>query len=366
MHSSTIRRASSSSDRSRAGVDALGQQVERERDQVDVAGALAVAEEAALDPLGAGHQPELGGRDRGAAVVVRMDGEDRGVPVREVADEPLHPIGVDVGRERLDRRRQVDDHPLVRCGAPLVRDRLADLERVVELRVVEALRRVLEDDRRARLRRQLLAELRAADGELGDAVPVEPEHDAPLRLRRRVVEVHDRALGAVDRLERALDQLRAGLREDRDRRVVGDQALLDEHPAEVEVRPGCGREADLDLLHAEADEQVEEAALAGDVHRVDEGLVSVAEVGRAPGRRAVDHGVRPRAVGQVDRGVGAVAVEGHRHGVSPGEGVLLPACAGARRRYVFARFPYRGRSRRPSASRPEWAEGMAEGSRVIR
>ena len=55
-------------------VDALGQQVEGERDQVDVAGPLAVAEQAALDALGAGHQPELRRRDGRAAVVVRVDG----------------------------------------------------------------------------------------------------------------------------------------------------------------------------------------------------------------------------------------------------------------------------------------------------
>jgi hypothetical protein len=53
-------------------VDALGEQVERQRDQVDVAGALAVAEQAALDAVGAGHQPELGGGHAGAAVVVRV------------------------------------------------------------------------------------------------------------------------------------------------------------------------------------------------------------------------------------------------------------------------------------------------------
>jgi hypothetical protein len=39
------------------GVDALGEQVHAQGDQVDVAGALAVAEQAALDPVGAGQQP---------------------------------------------------------------------------------------------------------------------------------------------------------------------------------------------------------------------------------------------------------------------------------------------------------------------
>ena len=127
-------------------VDALGEQVERERDDVDVAGALAVAEQRPLDALRARHQAQLRRRDRRAAVVVRVDRDDRGVAAGEVPAEPLDPVGVDVRREVLDRRRQVDDHRLLDGRAPLGGDRLADLERVVELGVVEALRRVLEDD----------------------------------------------------------------------------------------------------------------------------------------------------------------------------------------------------------------------------
>src|SRR5690606_27917912 len=46
-------------------IDALREQVDAERDEVDVARALAVAEEAALDAVGARLVAELGGRDRG-------------------------------------------------------------------------------------------------------------------------------------------------------------------------------------------------------------------------------------------------------------------------------------------------------------
>src|SRR3546814_4843653 len=55
-----------------AGVDALGEEIEAQRHQVDVAGALAVAEQGALDAVGAGHDAELGRRHAGAAVVLRM------------------------------------------------------------------------------------------------------------------------------------------------------------------------------------------------------------------------------------------------------------------------------------------------------
>ena len=90
-------------------VDALREQVDAQRDEVDVAGALAVAEQAALDAVGAGHVAELGGGDRGAAVVVRVQRQDHVLAVGEVAAHPLDRVGVDVRRRHLDGRRQVDD-----------------------------------------------------------------------------------------------------------------------------------------------------------------------------------------------------------------------------------------------------------------
>ena len=54
------------------GVDALREQVHPQRDQVDVAGPLAVAEQASLHPVGSGHHGQFGGRGRRAPVVVRV------------------------------------------------------------------------------------------------------------------------------------------------------------------------------------------------------------------------------------------------------------------------------------------------------
>ena len=60
------------SEQSSFGIDALREHVERQRDDVDIAGALAIAEQRAFDAVGAGHQAEFGGGDAGAAVIVRM------------------------------------------------------------------------------------------------------------------------------------------------------------------------------------------------------------------------------------------------------------------------------------------------------
>jgi hypothetical protein len=70
-----------------ARVHALGVQVQCQRDQVDVAGAFAVAEQAAFDAVGAGHHGQFGRSDGGAAVVVRVDemiSESRRVSLRDI------------------------------------------------------------------------------------------------------------------------------------------------------------------------------------------------------------------------------------------------------------------------------------------
>ena len=226
-----------------------------------------------------------------------MDREDDRVAPREVPREPLDPVCVDVRRKMLDRRRQVDDHLLGRRRPPFPGHRLTDLERVFELRVVEALGRVLEHDLRVALVCELLAHFRPPHGERRDSRRVEPEDDTALRLRRRVVEVHDRASSAGDRLECALDQLGPCLRQHGDRHVVGNEPVLDERPHEVEVRLRRGREADLDLLEAQPEQQLEEALLARRVHGADERLVAVAKVGRAPDRGRVEDDVRPGSAG---------------------------------------------------------------------
>jgi hypothetical protein len=71
------------------------------------------------------------------------------------------------------------------------------------------------------------------------------------------------------------------------------------------VAPAEG-EADLDLLDADLADQVEEAGLLLAVHRIDQRLVAVAQIGREPARRLGDGARRPFAVGQIDLREGAV------------------------------------------------------------
>ncbi len=121
------------------GVDAVHEQVHRQVDHVDVAGALTVAEQRALDPVGARHHPELGGGDGAAAVVVRVQRHDDGGALLDRAAEPLDHVAVHVGGVALHGGRQVEDDRPVGCRLDLVHHGLADLDREVGLGEREAL-----------------------------------------------------------------------------------------------------------------------------------------------------------------------------------------------------------------------------------
>src|SRR5699024_9354899 len=72
-----------------ARVHTLGVQVHPQGDQVHVAGALTLPEQAALDPVGPGHHGQLGGGHGSAAVVVRVHRQRHVLPAGEVAAHPL-------------------------------------------------------------------------------------------------------------------------------------------------------------------------------------------------------------------------------------------------------------------------------------
>ena len=193
---------------------------------------------------------------------------------------------------------------------------LADVQREVQLGVHEDLGRVLVAE--VGVRQVLLAELHHGPGAAcghGLAflapVTVPAEDDAAEYRGRRVVQVHGRAPGSDQGRDGALDQFLARLGQHGDRDVVRHRARLDQVADEVEVGLARGREADLDLLVAHRDQQIEHGLLAGGVHRVDQRLIAVAQVGRQPARGGCDRPARPAPVGQVDGREPAVTMARH-------------------------------------------------------
>ena len=283
-------------------VNTLAEHVHAQRDEVDVTGALTVTEQAAFDAVRASHVAQLRRGDARSAVVVRVEREDDGFAVLEIAVHPLDRVGVHVRGCHLDRCREVDDDRVIRCCTELFDDLVNDAACELELGARVGLRRVLVDDLGVtrHLLFVLLAQASARQRDIDDAVLILAEHDAALKDRGRVVEVHDRAVNAVEGFKSALDEVLARLRQNLDRDVFRDQVVIDQMADEIKVGLRSGRETNLDLLETHLNQQLKQLEFAVGVHRVDERLVTVAQVDCAPTRCLSDLLVRPRTVRQVN------------------------------------------------------------------
>ena len=104
--------------RSRASDHSLGKHVHGQCDDIDISCSLAVAEEGSLDPVRTCKDTELCVADTGAAVVVRMKGEDDAVAVDQMFVEIFH-----LAREYMRHcvfhcRRKIDDRLVLLRGFP--------------------------------------------------------------------------------------------------------------------------------------------------------------------------------------------------------------------------------------------------------
>ena len=291
------------------GVHALGVHVQGQGDHVHIAGALAVAEQGGLHPLGPGQQAQFGGGHAFAPVVVGVQGDDGAVPGGQLGDEVLDLVGKVVGHAVFHRGGQVEDDLLLRRGVDGLDDRLADLHGGVHLGAHEGLGGVLIAQVHPRVEGglgQLPDELGGVHGDLFYALHVGVEDHLPLEGGGGVVEVEDHMLGPVDGLKGLADEVLPGLDQHLDGHVVGDVSALDEGADELVLRLGGGGEPHLDLLDADVHQGVEELQLLLHVHGVHQGLVAVPQVHRAPDGGRFQLPVGPGAAGHLEGDEGDV------------------------------------------------------------
>ena len=113
--------------------------VQRRSHNVEVAGALAVAEERSLHAVGAGQQAQFGRRHARAAVIVRMKADYQRVAAFDVPANPLDLVRVNVRHRHLYCVGQVQNHFPLRRGFPYLQHRFADIFGELNFRRAEAL-----------------------------------------------------------------------------------------------------------------------------------------------------------------------------------------------------------------------------------
>src|SRR5690606_11429592 len=217
-----------------ARVDALGVQVQRQGDQVHIAGALAVAEQAPFDAVGPGHDGEFGGGHGRAPVVVGVNAEDDLVALGQMGVHPFDLVGVQVRRGGLDRGRQVQDDLVLDGRLPGVDHGVADFQREIGLGRAEDFRRIFV----APVGFGVLGDFGldhpgAFDGDGADLVAAHAEDDLAEGRRARVVHADDGVPCACGCLDGALDQVFTGLGQGDDGDVVGDAVFVDQLAHEI-------------------------------------------------------------------------------------------------------------------------------------
>ena len=255
----------------------------------DVTGTFAVAKQAALDTVGTGHQAQLGGGYAGATVVVGVQADEYAVAAIDITAEPFDLVGIDVRCCALNGSRQVEDHFVLGCRVPDLDHGVTHFLGEFQLSGAEGFWRIFECPLGFWLLSGVFDEqLGCAYGNFLDPVLVLVEYDATESRASGVVQVDDGFFRAAQRFEGAGDQVFAALGQHLDGGVVRYMAVFDQGADKVKVGLRCRRERCLDFFNAYADQGFPESQLLYRIHRLDQRLVAVTQVGAAPDRRARD------------------------------------------------------------------------------
>ena len=126
------------------GIYPLREHVHGEGDYIDVARALAVAEQRALYPVGARQKPHFGGGDAAAAVVVRVEREHDVFAVLHMLVHIFNLLRINVRHGVFHRGGQIYNRLSFSRGLPHVQNGVYHLERILGLGARERLGRILE------------------------------------------------------------------------------------------------------------------------------------------------------------------------------------------------------------------------------
>src|SRR5207249_1997677 len=205
-------------------------------DDVEIAGALAVAEEGAFDAVRAGEQPEFSRGDAGAAIIVCVQANDERTAILNVPADPFDLVGIDVAHGYFDGVGKIENHPPLRSGFPDAHDGFGNVLGELDFGGAKALGRILEHDFRALEPRQaVLDHLRPTHRQVNDLLRRHAEDDAALRRRGGIVKVDNDFSRAGERLEGALDEVLARLDQHLEPDIIGRAVLLDEPAVEGEL-----------------------------------------------------------------------------------------------------------------------------------
>ena len=121
--------------------------------------------------------------------------------------------------------------------------------------------------------------------------------------------MHDRPRCTLKGLIGSCDEFRPALYEHLNPHIFGNEIFGDQLSHEVKIGLACRGEPDFDLSETHLHQFSEHRQFAHRVHRINQGLIAITEVNRAPDRSLIDGLIRPGAVGKDDRYEWGVTIE---------------------------------------------------------
>ena len=109
----------------------MREHVHRHGNQIQITGALTITKECAFYSFRTGHQSKLGCSNTSAAIIMRMQADDRVFSIRQMSRKILNLIRIDVGRCHFNSARQVQNNLVIDSWPPDIHHRRANLNRKI-------------------------------------------------------------------------------------------------------------------------------------------------------------------------------------------------------------------------------------------
>ncbi len=209
-------------------VHSLGKHIQGKCYYIHITGPFTIAKESSFHPFPSRHEAKLCGGDGTASIVMRMQAQDNGIPIRNFVAEPLYLIGINIRTCHLHRCRQVDNHFIIRIRLPDILYGFTYLKGKLQLSSGKAFRGIFINIFRFRGSCRLISyTFCPKDRKLNYFFFAHMKDCPALQSGCGVIQMNNRLPGSPYRLKGFFDQTLPGRCQYLDQDIIGDQILFD-------------------------------------------------------------------------------------------------------------------------------------------
>ncbi len=286
-------------------LNALGEHVKCNGNNVKVAGTFAVTKKRAFDSVCACHKCQLCGSNAGATVVVRMNTDNGSFAVFHITAEVFNLVCVSISGAHFHGGRQVKDNGVFFRRTHFFHNSFADSDGKINFRTGKAFRRIFIANVHTATGnfffRQLADKFCTLHGNFRNTVHVFAKYNFALQRRGGVVEMDDYVFRTTYCFKSFTDKFFTCLHENLDGNIIGDVVAFNQSTQNFIFCFRSGREAHFDFFKTNIYQSMEEGKFFFNTHGGNKCLVTVTQVNATPDGCFSDSFFRPLTVGQFNR-----------------------------------------------------------------